>query len=92
MINQCADSEKLRLRLRKVIGQLNAVEKMLDQDIPCEDVLIQINAARSALHKVGQLILEGHLTHCVCDGIKNGDAKKTIADFARALEHFSRLS
>ena len=62
-MKQCMEPEKLHLRLRKVIGQLNAVEKMIDKDVPCEDVLIQINAAKSALHKIGQIVLEGHLKH-----------------------------
>jgi len=87
----CTDSEQLRLRLRKAIGQLNAVEKMIEEDIPCEDVLIQLNAAKSAVHKIGQMILENHLQHCVRDGIEHGDAKKTLDDFAKALEHFSRM-
>lgn len=91
-MRQCMDPESLRRRLRKVIGQLNAIEKMVDEDVPCEQVLIQINAAKSALHKVGQMILEGHLNHCVRDGIVHGDADKTIAEFAKAIEHFSRLS
>jgi len=89
---KCMDSDKLHLRLRKVVGQLNAVEKMIDQEVPCEDILIQLNAARGALHKVGQMILEGHLKHCVRDGIEHGDADKTLGDFAKALEHFSRMS
>ncbi len=87
----CTDSEQLRLRLRKAIGQLNAVEKMIEEDIPCEDVLIQLNAAKSALHKIGQMILQNHLQHCVRDGIEHGDAEKTLDDFAKALEHFSRM-
>ena len=37
--------------------------KFINKDIPCEDVIIQINAVESALHKVGQLVLEGHLNH-----------------------------
>lgn len=60
-------------------------------DVPCEDIIIQINAAKTALHKIGQVVLEGHLNHCVKDGIEHGDAEKTIADFAKALEYFSRL-
>ena len=64
---------------------------MIEQDIPCEDIIIQINAAKTALHKIGQVVLEGHLNHCVKDGIEHGDAEKTIADFAKALEYFSRL-
>ena len=60
--------------------------------VPCEDMLMQINAAKSALHKVGQVVLEGHLNHCVRDGIEHGDADRTIAEFAKAIEHFSRMS
>lgn len=85
------DAKNLHQRLNRIQGQIKAIDKMVDQDVPCEDILIQVNAAKSALHKVGQIILEGHLNHCVRDGIEHGDADKTIADFARAVEYFSRL-
>ena len=90
-MRQCMDSENLHRRLKKIMGQLNAIDKMIDTDVPCEDILIQINAAKGALHKVGQIVLEGHLNHCVRDGIEHGDADKTIAEFAKAIEHFSRM-
>lgn len=86
------DAPNLHRRIKKIMGQLNAIDKMIDEDVPCEDILIQINAAKSALHKVGQVVLEGHLNHCVRDGIEHGDADKTIAEFAKAIEHFSRMS
>ena len=85
------DAKNLHQRLNRIKGQINAIDKMVDQDVPCEDILIQVNAAKSALHKVGQIILEGHLNHCVKDGIEHGEAEKTIADFARAVEYFARL-
>ena len=91
-MRQCMDSSNLHRRLKKIIGQLNAIDKMIDEDVPCEDILIQINEAKSAMHKVGQIVLEGHLNHCVKDGIEHGDADKTIAEFAKAIEHFSRMS
>ena len=78
-MRQCMDSTNLHRRIKKIIGQLNAIDKMVDEDVPCEDVLIQINAAKSALHKVGQVVLEGHLNHCVREGIEHGDADKTIS-------------
>ena len=86
------DADNLHRRLKKIIGQLNAIDRMVDEDIPCEEMLMQINAAKSALHKVGQVVLEGHLNHCVRDGIEHGDADKTISEFAKAIEHFSRMS
>lgn len=91
-MKQCMDSDNLHRRIKKIVGQINAIDKMIDEDIPCEDILIQINAAKSAMHKVGQIVLEGHLNHCVRDGIQHGNAEKTIAQFAKALEHFSRMS
>lgn len=89
---KCMDAPNLHRRLIKIKGQLGAIDRMIEQDIPCEDILIQINAAKSALHKVGQLILEGHLNHCVREGIESGDPEKTIANFAKAVEHFSRIT
>ena len=91
-MRQCMDADNLHRRLRKVIGQLNAIDRMVDEDVPCEEMLMQINAAKSALHKVGQVVLEGHLNHCVRDGIEHGDADRTISEFAKAIEHFSRMS
>ncbi|HIV64809.1 MAG TPA: metal-sensing transcriptional repressor [Candidatus Mailhella excrementigallinarum] len=91
-MKQCMDASNLHRRLKKIAGQINAIDAMVDRDIPCEDMLIQINAAKNALHKVGQIVLEGHLNHCVRDGIAHGDADATIRNFTRAIEHFSRMS
>lgn len=91
-MRKCMDCGKLHVRLNKITGQLNAIQKMIDEDVPCEQVLIQINAAKSALHKVGLMVLEGHLNHCVREGIENGNAEETLDKFSDALEHFSRLS
>lgn len=90
-MRQCMDSENIHRRMKKVMGQLNAIDRMVDEDVPCEDILIQINAAKSALHKIGQVVLEGHLNHCVREGLEHGDPDKTIADFTKAVEHFSRM-
>ena len=67
-------------------------EMMIDEDIPCEDVLSQINAAKSALHGCGKVVLEGHIQHCVRDGIAHGDADKTIESFTKAVERFANMT
>lgn len=91
-MKQCMDSENLHRRLKKIIGQVQAIDRMVDVDIPCEDVLSQVNAAKSALHRVGQIILEGHLHHCVLDGLENGNVEETVAKFSKAVERFSNMS
>ena len=88
---QCMDSEILHRRFKKIIGQIQAIDRMVDEDIPCEDILAQINAAKSALHKAGQVVLEGHIQHCVREGIEKGDADKTIARFTKAVERFANM-
>lgn len=50
----------------KIIGQVQAIDRMVNEDVPCEDILAQINAAKSALHKVGRKI----------HGYRGRDAKK----------------
>lgn len=85
-------TRQLHVRLNRIIGQLNGVQKMIDEDVPCEDVLTQINAANGALHRIGMMILEGHLRHCVREGIEKGNADEVIENFADALEHFSRIA
>ena len=91
-MKQCMDSENLHCRLRKITGQVQAIDHMIEEDIPCEDILAQINAAKSALHGCGKVILEGHIKHCVRDGIEHGDADKTIERFAKAVERFSNMT
>lgn len=88
------DKQALHRRLKKIIGQLNGIDKMISEDTPCPDVLIQLNAAKSAIHKVGQIVLEGHINHCVRDSIKDSqnDIDTTLSDLAKALEHFGRMS
>ena len=85
------DSENLHRRLKKISGQIAAIDRMIDEYVPCEDIIVQINAVKSAVHKVGQIIMEGHIQHCVRDGIEHGDAEKTIAEFTKVIEQFSKI-
>lgn len=90
-MRQCMDSENLHRRLKKIAGQVQAIDRMIDEDVPCEDILSQLNAAKSALHKCGQVVLEGHIRHCVRDGIEHGDLDKTVSDFTKAVERFANM-
>lgn len=92
-MRQCMDADNLHRRLKKIIGQVQAIDRMVDEDVACEDILMQINAAKSALHRVGQVVLEGHIQHCVRDGIEHGgDAEKTIQNFTKAVERFANMA
>ncbi|MBE6503282.1 MAG: metal-sensing transcriptional repressor [Methanobrevibacter sp.] len=90
-MKKCMDSANLHRRIKKIIGQLNAIDRMIDEDVPCEQILMQVNASKSALHKVGHIIVEGHLEHCVKDAIDNEDADEALGDISSILEYYSRL-
>ena len=71
--------------------EVQAMKQCMDADVPCEDILSQINAAKSALNGCGKVVLEGHIQHCVRDGIQHGDADKTIESFTKAVERFAKM-
>jgi DNA-binding FrmR family transcriptional regulator len=85
------DSAAVTNRLKRIEGQVRGLIRMVAEDKSCEEILIQIGSVKSALHKAGQLVLEGHLHHCVLDGIRNGKGDETVKKLSSALEQFSRI-
>ena len=67
------------------------IEKLVHLTPQTARVLAQINAAKSALHGCGKVVLEGHIQHCVRGGIEHGDADKTIENFTKAVERFANM-
>lgn len=90
-MKDCKDTATLLPRLKRIEGQVRGIANMLEKGAACEDILVQIGAAKSALHKTGQIILEGHLHHCIADSIKNGEQEVAIEKLSKAIEQFSRL-
>lgn len=79
----------LQKRLNRVIGQLNGVKAMIDDNRYCGDVLVQLSAAESAVHSISAILLQNHLETCVVEQIEQGnteiidEAMKLIKKFAR---------
>jgi DNA-binding FrmR family transcriptional regulator len=61
------DKEDLKKRLRRVAGQVNGIERMVEEERYCIDILTQISAIRSALDRVAIAVLDDHARHCVVD-------------------------
>ena len=74
-----ATKDQLRKRLRRIEGQVRGVEKMVDEDRYCIDVLTQISAVQAALDKVALGLLDQHAHHCVVGG-KGGEASEAQTD------------
>lgn len=90
-MNKHVDAQAITNRLKRIEGQVRGLMRMVDEGKNCEDILIQIGSVKSALHKTGQILLEGHLNHCVLDGIREGNGEETMKKLSSALEQFSRL-
>ena len=70
---QEADFKQLKNRLNRVIGQLNGIGKMLDENRYCGDILTQVAAVESALQAFGYVILKEHMETCVVEQIRKGN-------------------
>jgi len=90
-MNQGVDVESVVNRLKRIEGQVRGLIKMIESDKACEDILIQIGSVKAALHKTGQTILEGHISHCVLDGIHEGKEEETLKKLLSVIEQFSRI-
>ena len=73
------DLEAIHRRLNKIIGQCNGISRMIDRKAACADIILQVSAAKSALHRVGQLLLVNHLKECAREGVEKNheDTKRT---------------
>ena len=89
-MRKCMDADNLHHRLARILGQVQAIDRMIDEDIPCEDILSQLNAAKNALNKVGQVVLEGHIRRCIRDAAKR-DGEAAPEDFTKAIERFANM-
>jgi DNA-binding FrmR family transcriptional regulator len=83
--------EKLKSRLAKAIGHLNAVYRMVDEEKYCIDVLHQLKAVQAALEKTSEVILKQHLETCVVEAIRGQNASKVIEELLQVFKHAPSL-
>jgi DNA-binding FrmR family transcriptional regulator len=83
------DKAKLLARISRIEGQVRGIGKMVAEDRYCIDVLIQVQAARAALTRVGLEILEDHAKGCVVDAVQRGD-DALVAELVDAVKKFVR--
>jgi len=81
------DKDAYLRRLRKIEGQVRGLQRMVEEDVYCIDVLTQVAAVTRALQAVALGLLEDHLGHCVTSAIEQGgpDAQAKIAEAAQAI-------
>ena len=89
-----ADKEALVRRLHRIEGQVRGIERMVEDDCYCIDVLTQIAAVNTALESLAFTILDDHVNHCVADALASGDpaeAQTKSKELLDAVHRFARV-
>jgi DNA-binding FrmR family transcriptional regulator len=86
------DKEAIRKRLRRIEGQVRGLQRMVDDDRYCIDILEQISAATRALQSVALQLLEAHMGHCVAEAVKSGgdEATDKLSEASAAIARLVR--
>lgn len=82
--------QKLLMRLRRIEGQTRGLQRMVEEEHYCLEIMHQIAGVQSALEHVSLLLLEKHLTTCVTDAIANGQSEEKIREIMDLLKHSMR--
>ena len=82
---------KARGRLRRIEGQVQGLQRMIDGDAYCVDVLLQISAVQGALEQVQKLLLGRHIESCVADALRSGSKSERQQKVDELLDVFSRF-
>ena len=86
------DKRQLQNRLRRIEGQVRGLQRMVEEEAYCVEILTQIASIVSASEKVALILLEDHVEHCVREAIEDGEkAEEKVAELTAAVERFMRV-
>ena len=77
--------------LRRIEGQVKGIQKMIEEDKDCVDILTQVAAVRAAINKAGSLILEKHSVTCIENAVSCEDRKQVLSELTRAMKNFIKF-
>ena len=86
------DKQQIVKRLHRIEGQVRGIERMVEDDRYCIDILTQISAVSTALESLGFKILDDHVNHCVAGAIASGDSEQAATKTRELLDAVHRFS
>jgi CsoR family transcriptional regulator, copper-sensing transcriptional repressor len=89
MAGYTMNKKDLQDRLRRIEGQIRGIQRMVDEDQYCIDVLTQVNSASSALKSVGMGLLDEHVRHCVKESFQTGGGEEKVDELLAAVARFA---
>ena len=82
------DKVSLQARLARIEGQVRGIQRMVDEDRYCIDVLTQVAAVKAALDKVALALLDDHVSHCVVDAVRGGTGDQKVKELTAAIGRY----
>jgi CsoR family transcriptional regulator, copper-sensing transcriptional repressor len=88
-----ADNKAVHNRLRRIEGQVRGLQRMVDEDAYCIDILTQVAAVQTALEQVAVNVLDGHVRHCVADAVSadGPQADEKLDELMAAVRRFAKV-
>lgn len=82
-----AEKKRQLNRISRIIGHLQYVKRLIEEDADCSEVLMQLSASKSATNGLAKEIISEHMSHCVTHAIEDGDTT-ALEEFQKAIERF----
>ncbi len=90
MYGYAMKKKELQARLRRIEGQVRGLQRMVDEDKYCIDILTQLNSVTAALKAVGVGLLDDHVRHCVRESLEQGEGDEKVEELVSAVARFVR--
>jgi len=84
--------DQVRKRVRRIVGQVAGIERMIEEDRYCVDILLQVAAVRGALDGMGKQLLRSHVDTCVMQAFTSGRKKDREEKIDELMEVFSKFA
>ena len=78
-------------RINRIEGQIGGIKKMIVDEKPFDEVIIQLNSAKAAIQKISQILLEAHADHTFIDAVESGKTEQELESLRRAIHQYSKM-
>src|SRR5690625_3307931 len=77
-------------RLKRIEGQVRGIQRMIEDDRYCLDILVQLSAVQAALKKVGYTVTERHVKHCLNEAVEQGEGEEVMDELLRVMQQMAK--
>lgn len=84
------DKDRTLTRLRRIEGQVRGLQRMIEEDKYCIDIITQVSSVQAALEQVSIALMENHMRHCVAEAIQEGNGEAKIQEVMEVLRRYAK--